>query len=576
MTAKSVLGTRIFLSYRRDDVPDAVDRIADRLRDRFGERNVFVDVDAIRAGEKWQDALFQALDECEVILVVIGPDWMRPKDGGGFAVDDPDDFVRREIEIALEREISVIPVLWADAALPSREALPAAVQGLTAYQAFGMRREHFDLEVRLLYERVEAQIRLFATLGRRAASFAIDVIPPLLLTAMVQGGILTFWLLLSLYHALALGTTGWTLGRWLMGTRAESDQTGFRRWLFALARPLLGYPIVLLSGLGTLQMVLHPQHVALHDRLFHTRVLQTRRRPIAAGHLRIDASSRGFDAWLFKTLIGARLGFVIWWAKSFFGMEQVLAWVEHGMSGFARGGTTSGVDVAAASQPAATGLTAAGAETLSGVAAGVGGVQAAGALAGAGVLGVGAVASMAAPLVLGAILAAGSLMIFDQLVPRLWGMVDESAEQPVDDTRLATRPPAPLEPTPDLPPVGPASGDSIVDATRDTSNANTEDPFFPTSTEPRLLDPEGAELLIESYRPENLESVEGTVELRIWVDREGNVPEDSVSVIKGSGRSELDEAAMKAVVELKFEPGTSGGVAVGIRRIQQVRFRNRR
>ena len=91
MNADPNSSARIFLSYRRSDVPDAADRIADRLRKRFGTPAVFVDISSIAAGEKWQEALDKALDASEAILIVIGPRWLRQAENGeSLALDDPD------------------------------------------------------------------------------------------------------------------------------------------------------------------------------------------------------------------------------------------------------------------------------------------------------------------------------------------------------------------------------------------------------------------------------------------------------------------------------------------------------
>lgn len=177
---------RIFLSYRRDDVPDAVDRIADRFRERFGKESVFVDIASIEAGKKWRDELIRALDKCDALLIVIGARWLRKAKGGNkLALDNPDDLVRKEISTALSRDISIIPILWGDAKFPSKEALPPEVRGMTEYQAFSIRRERFESDMHLLLERVEAQVRMFATLGRRLSAFIIDLLPALAITSAI-------------------------------------------------------------------------------------------------------------------------------------------------------------------------------------------------------------------------------------------------------------------------------------------------------------------------------------------------------------------------------------------------------
>jgi uncharacterized RDD family membrane protein YckC len=333
---------RIFLSYRRDDVPDAVDRIADRFRERFGKESVFVDIASIEAGKKWRDELIRALDKCDALLIVIGARWLRKaKDGNKLALDNPDDLVRKEISTALSRDISIIPILWGDAKFPSKEALPLEVRGMAEYQAFSIRREHFESDTHLLLERVEAQVRMFASLGRRLGAFVIDLLPALAITFASGGNFWMFWAFLVLYHWLLVGFFGRTLGKLLMGTRVESSQPPLERWVFALARPLFGYPIIVFSGIGAIQLILHPQHVGIHDRLFQTQIRQTRKLPWAAGLGRIDGISYSFDEWFLKLLAGVGLGSLMQWAESFFGIDQPVKWVRNIFKRFGLGTTAS-------------------------------------------------------------------------------------------------------------------------------------------------------------------------------------------------------------------------------------------
>ena len=100
---------RIFISYRRDDARGDARAIRDRLARKFGESNVFMDVDSLLAGQRFDHQLDKALADCDVLIAVIGPRWME-----GLAEKqkgDERDYVRAEIAAALKREIVVIPVL---------------------------------------------------------------------------------------------------------------------------------------------------------------------------------------------------------------------------------------------------------------------------------------------------------------------------------------------------------------------------------------------------------------------------------------------------------------------------------
>lgn len=212
---------------------------------------------------------------------------------------------------------------------------------MAEYQAFSIRREHFESDIHLLLERVEAQVRMFASLGRRLGAFIIDLLPALAITFASGGNFWMFWAFLVLYHWLLVGFFRQTLGKLLMGIRVESSQPPLKRWIFALARPLFGYPIMVFSGIGAIQLILHPQHVGIHDRLFHTQIRQIRKLPWAAGLGRIDRISYSFDEWLLKLLAGVGLGSIMQWAGSFFGIDQPVKWVRNIFKNFGVGTASS-------------------------------------------------------------------------------------------------------------------------------------------------------------------------------------------------------------------------------------------
>ena len=99
---------KIFINYRRDDVPGDARGIRDGLVAKFGKSAVFMDVDNLLAGQRFDKELAKALDQCSVLIAVIGPRWM---DLLRSRVEGSDrDYVREEIAAALKRDIPVIPV----------------------------------------------------------------------------------------------------------------------------------------------------------------------------------------------------------------------------------------------------------------------------------------------------------------------------------------------------------------------------------------------------------------------------------------------------------------------------------
>jgi hypothetical protein len=145
-------GGGIFVSYRRQDSQDFAGRLYDRLADRFGADQVFMDVDTIEAGADFAEAINRAVAACTVLVAVIGPKWLTATDKRGRRrLDDPDDFVRLEIEAALARDVRVIPVLAQGTIMPGREDLPESLVRLARRNALFIRHESFRSDaVRLL------------------------------------------------------------------------------------------------------------------------------------------------------------------------------------------------------------------------------------------------------------------------------------------------------------------------------------------------------------------------------------------------------------------------------------------
>ena len=117
---------RIFISYRREETAYPAAWLFDRLEARFGEEQIFKDVDSIEPGEDFVERITTAVASCDVLLALIGEEWLTIANEGGRRLDDPKDFVRVEIEAALARDVRVVPVLVDDAVMPKADELPRA------------------------------------------------------------------------------------------------------------------------------------------------------------------------------------------------------------------------------------------------------------------------------------------------------------------------------------------------------------------------------------------------------------------------------------------------------------------
>ena len=133
---------KIFISYRRDDSGDIAGRIRDRLVDEFGSDSVYMDIDSIPIGVDFRKHIDAAVRQCDVLLVVIGTEWLNASDPNGVRrLDDPADFVRLEIEAALRREVPVIPLLVRGSPMPGAASLPPPLQPLAYRQGVPIRRD---------------------------------------------------------------------------------------------------------------------------------------------------------------------------------------------------------------------------------------------------------------------------------------------------------------------------------------------------------------------------------------------------------------------------------------------------
>ena len=146
---------KIFINYRRDDSIGMAGRLHDRLAHTFGRDKLFMDVDHIPAGTDFVAHLNSQVAECDVVLVVIGPNWLGVKDeSGGRRLDNPDDFVAIEIAAALARNIQVIPVLVDGARMPKASELPDSLKPLARRQAVDVRHAHFGHDAEALVARM--------------------------------------------------------------------------------------------------------------------------------------------------------------------------------------------------------------------------------------------------------------------------------------------------------------------------------------------------------------------------------------------------------------------------------------
>jgi hypothetical protein len=154
-----MMASKVFISYRRDDSAGHAGRVHDRLEREFGRDLLFMDVDAVPLGVNFVKVLSEEVAKCDVLLAVIGPNWLNARDeDGNRRLDNPHDFVRIEIGAALQRNIPVIPILLDGAKVPKPSQLPKELEELSLRNGLDVRHVSFHNDIDKLVRSLQGQL----------------------------------------------------------------------------------------------------------------------------------------------------------------------------------------------------------------------------------------------------------------------------------------------------------------------------------------------------------------------------------------------------------------------------------
>jgi hypothetical protein len=148
---------KIFISYRRDDSAGYAGRLFDHLSARFGGKNIFMDIDTIEPGQDFRKVVNNAVGNCDVVLVLIGKQWLSvANEHGQRRLDNPSDWVRMEVATALTNpQTRVIPVLVRDASMPGESELPDTLKELAWRNAIELSDTRFQHDANKLIQVIE-------------------------------------------------------------------------------------------------------------------------------------------------------------------------------------------------------------------------------------------------------------------------------------------------------------------------------------------------------------------------------------------------------------------------------------
>lgn len=141
---------KIFISYRHEDSQSITDRIYEKLSRAFSKNLIFKDISSLYPGDMWAEKIDQMIKKSDYVLVIIGKQWLDHK-----RLQNPEDWVRKEIETALKYSTPVIPVFVDNAPMPESYEIPSELKKLLDFQGTRVRNEpDFQNDIAALIERL--------------------------------------------------------------------------------------------------------------------------------------------------------------------------------------------------------------------------------------------------------------------------------------------------------------------------------------------------------------------------------------------------------------------------------------
>ena len=236
--------SKLFISYRRSDAEHTARSLREALAARFGPQRVFFDTSDIPYGEDFQRVVHERIAASDVVLVVIGPDWLQVRNQRGRRLDQDDDPVRFELLSALQGDKRIVPLRVDGAAAPDADALPPPLRALARLNMPELRLASFDIDFDALVRQLLGQPPPDPSLRTRLAG-------------IVKGGPLASVLLVV--AALAVSWTG-ALDLLNLDTQAQ-------RLLLRSGPPIADAPVLLVQIDATSERALGRPFGAPHAAL---------------------------------------------------------------------------------------------------------------------------------------------------------------------------------------------------------------------------------------------------------------------------------------------------------------------
>jgi TIR domain len=142
-----VAGIDVFISYRREEAGEA-GRLEEWLAVPFGPERIFRDVTRLGGGDEFAAVISEAIASSTVVVAVVAPGWET-------GLEDPDDWVRRELREALAAGRPIVPVLFGGAPPPERSRLPSDIAAVAGREAIPVSDGSYRSDVGRVVEALE-------------------------------------------------------------------------------------------------------------------------------------------------------------------------------------------------------------------------------------------------------------------------------------------------------------------------------------------------------------------------------------------------------------------------------------
>lgn len=153
---------KIFISYRRIDASTEARLIYDRVVKAFGGKNVFLDNYSIFPTTKFPDEIKNSIEQSEVFLLLIGPTWLVGQEvnsSGDFrAIDNEDDWPKKELMLAFEKKLKIIPILVRGFQMPDSLDIPEEIREVAEIDALEIKSKSLESDLQVLVDIIRSSL----------------------------------------------------------------------------------------------------------------------------------------------------------------------------------------------------------------------------------------------------------------------------------------------------------------------------------------------------------------------------------------------------------------------------------